>query len=91
MTNVFNSKAIITFMAFLPQFVDFRINHPFAQYLLLGATISIIGVLWFGIAGYFAGLIGYFVKGSKSFQKGIKYLSGTVLILLGLRLAIKNE
>lgn len=91
LTNVFNPKAIITFMAFLPQFVDFRKNHPFIQYLLLGSIISFIGIIWFGVIGYFAGLMGSFIKENQSFQRGIKFLSGSVLILLGLRLAYKNE
>lgn len=91
LTNVFNPKAIVTFMAFLPQFVDIRINHPIAQFLFLGMTLAFIAVLWFGIIGYFAGLIGSFIKKSEPFQKGIKYLSGSVLVLLGLRLALKEE
>jgi len=91
LTNVFNPKAIITFMAFLPQFVDIKINHPIAQFLFLGITLAVIAMLWFGIVGYFAGLIGSFVKRSRAFQKGIKYLSGSILIMLGLRLALKEE
>ena len=91
LTNVFNPKAIITFMAFLPQFLDFRLIHPFIQYLLLGSIVSFITVLWFGVIGYFAGLIGSFVKENRSFQKAIKFVSGSVLILLGLRLAYKND
>jgi threonine/homoserine/homoserine lactone efflux protein len=91
LTNVFNPKAIITFMAFLPQFVDIRINHPIAQFLFLGVILSLIAVIWFGIVGYFAGMIGSFVKQNKFFQNFIKYLSGSILILLGLRLALKKE
>jgi threonine/homoserine/homoserine lactone efflux protein len=91
LTNVFNPKAIITFMAFLPQFVNNTISQPIAQFLFLGIILSLIAVIWFGIVGYFAGMIGTFIKESKSFQRWIKYLSGSVLILLGLRLAIKKE
>jgi threonine/homoserine/homoserine lactone efflux protein len=91
LTNVFNPKAIITFMAFLPQFVDIRINHPIGQFLFLGVILSLIAVLWFGVVGYFAGLIGAFIKKSIPFQNGIRYLSGSILILLGLRLAMKEE
>ena len=91
LTNVFNPKAIVTFMAFLPQFVDIKISHPIWQFLFLGIILSFIAVLWFGIVGYFAGLIGTFIRKSQLFQYGIKYLSGSVLILLGLRLASKEE
>jgi threonine/homoserine/homoserine lactone efflux protein len=91
LTNVFNPKAIITFMAFLPQFVDIKISHPIGQFLFLGIILSFIAVVWFGFVGYFAGLVGTFIKRNQYFQNGIKYLSGSILILLGLRLAIKEE
>lgn len=91
LTNLFNPKAIVTFMAFLPQFVDIKINHPIFQFLFLGIILSLIAILWFGIVGYFAGLISNFIKKSIVFKNGIKYLSGSILILLGLRLAIKKD
>jgi len=90
-TNVFNPKAIVTFMAFMPQFVDIKISHPIGQFLFLGVILSFIAVLWFGVVGYFAGHIGVVIRKNHFFQNGIKYLSGSVLILLGLRLALKNE
>jgi len=91
LTNVFNPKAIVTFMAFMPQFVDIKISHPISQFLFLGVILSFIAVLWFGVVGYFAGLIGTFIRKYHFFQNGIKYLSGSILILLGLRLALKKE
>jgi threonine/homoserine/homoserine lactone efflux protein len=91
LTNLFNPKAIVTFMAFLPQFVDMRINHPIGQFIFLGLILSFIAVLWFGVVGYFAGLVGTFIKKSIYFQNGIKYVSGSILIVLGLRLAMGEE
>jgi threonine/homoserine/homoserine lactone efflux protein len=91
LTNLFNPKAIVTFMAFLPQFVDVRISHPMLQFMFLGMIISLLAVIWFGIVGYSAGLISAFLKRSQLFQNGLRYLSGSVLLLLGLRLAIKEE
>lgn len=78
-------------MAFLPQFVDIRINHPMWQFMFLGIIISLLAVIWFGFVGYFAGLVGTFLRKSRLFQNGIRYLSGSILILLGLRLAVKEE
>jgi threonine/homoserine/homoserine lactone efflux protein len=59
--------------------------------MLLGVILSFIAVIWFGIVGYFAGLIGTFIQKNQTIQAFIKYLSGSVLVLLGLRLAIKKE
>jgi threonine/homoserine/homoserine lactone efflux protein len=91
LTNVFNPKAIVTFMAFLPQFVDVHLTHPIGQFLFLGVTFALLAVVWFGFVGYFAGLIGTWIKQNRFFQNGIKYVSGSILMLLGLRLALKKE
>jgi threonine/homoserine/homoserine lactone efflux protein len=91
LTNVFNPKAIITFMAFLPQFVDAHKTHTIGPFLFLGVTFALIAVIWFGFVGYFAGIVGTWIKRNRLFQNGIKYISGSILMLLGLRLAIKEE
>jgi threonine/homoserine/homoserine lactone efflux protein len=91
LTNIFNPKAIVTFMAFLPQFVNSNISHPIAQFTLLGLILSTMAIIWFGFVGYFAGLFGAIIKRNKIIQNGINYISGSVMILLGLRLAMKKE
>jgi threonine/homoserine/homoserine lactone efflux protein len=91
LTNVFNPKAIVTFMAFLPQFVNVHISHPISQFILLGIILSSMAVIWFGIIGYFAGFFGSIIKRNNLIQSTIKYISGSVMILLGLRLAIKRD
>ena len=90
-TNVFNPKAIVTFMAFLPQFVNTTITSPIEQFLILGIILSILAVIWFGIVGYFSGMIGEFIKRSKLFQDLLKIISGLTMIGLGLRLVLKKE
>jgi threonine/homoserine/homoserine lactone efflux protein len=91
LTNVFNPKAIVTFMAFLPQFVNGDISHPVIQFTLLGLILSTMAIIWFGFVGYFAGIFGSIIKRNKIIQEGIKYISGSIMILLGLRLAIKKD
>jgi threonine/homoserine/homoserine lactone efflux protein len=90
-TNVFNPKAIVTFMAFLPQFVDIKITNPTGQFITLGMILSIMAVLWFSIIGYFAGSIGTYIRKNEKIQKWISCISGSVMIILGLRLALKRE
>jgi threonine/homoserine/homoserine lactone efflux protein len=91
LTNIFNPKAIVTFMAFLPQFVNANISHPITQFTLLGLILSTMAIIWFGFVGYFAGIFGSIIKRNSIIQNGIKYISGSVMILLGLRLAIKKD
>lgn len=77
-------------MAFLPQ-VNVQIQNPIWQFIVLGSLLSVIAVLWFGVVGYSAGLIGGFIKRNKFIQSIIKYISGSIMVALGLRLALKNN
>lgn len=91
LTNVFNPKAIITFMAFLPQFVNVNIVHPILQFFYLGFCMSVIALLWFGTVGYFAGVMGDIFKRSPIIQKVINKFSGLIMIFLGLKLAVTKD
>lgn len=91
LTNVFNPKAIVTFMAFMPQFVKVNSAQPIKEFLILGGSVSFISVTWFIFVGYFAGSLGALIKRNRMIQNGIKYVSGTIMIFLGLRLAMKRD
>jgi len=91
LTNVFNPKAIVTFMAFLPQFVDANTSNHISQFLCLGCMFSFMAVVWFGLVGYFAGIAGSLLKRCKNIQKILRYVSGTIMIVLGLRLAVNKD
>jgi threonine/homoserine/homoserine lactone efflux protein len=91
LTNVFNPKALIVFIAFLPQFIDGQISNPISQFLILGLILAGIAIVWFSIVGYFAGLIGSVARKNRFLQHFIKYASGLLLIVLGLRLAFEKR
>jgi threonine/homoserine/homoserine lactone efflux protein len=90
-TNVFNPKAIVTFMAFLPQFADIQTSRPILQFTSLGLILSLMAMIWFGTVGYFAGTFGALIRKSKTIQNRIKYISGSIMIALGLRLVLKKD
>lgn len=90
-TNVFNPKAIVTFIAFLPQFVGVNIHHPVLQFTFLGVVLALMAGIWFGFVGYFAGTLGEFIRRNRAVQNWMKYLSGSIMIGLGLRLAVKKD
>ena len=91
LTNVFNPKAVATFMAFLPQFVDVSVKNHMSQFLCLGFIFSVMAILWFGLIGYFAATAGDLLKRSKTIQNGMRYISGTIMVALGLRLALNKD
>jgi Putative threonine efflux protein len=91
LTNVFNPKAIITFMAFLPQFVDGSIKHPAMQFIILGLMLALIAVIWFSFIGFFAGRLGGLLKTNRIIRDFLKYISGLVFVMLGLRIVMNKE
>ncbi|HEX2905678.1 MAG TPA: LysE family translocator [Phototrophicaceae bacterium] len=86
LTNLLNPKALLTFLAFIPQFVN-RESSNALQILLLGGTLALIAVAWFSLVGYFAGSIGNWVAQSR-LARGFKWLTGSLLIGLGVRLVV---
>jgi len=90
-TNVFNPKAVITFMAFIPQFVNPLQKNAAVQIILLGGILSFLAIVWFGVVGFFAGAIGTWMSQKVFFRNAIRWLSGSILIGLGLRLAFMKR
>ena len=84
-TNVFNPKAIITFMAFIPQFINPK-GHTCFQIILLGSILAFLAAVWFGFVGYCAGTFGFWLSTKHQVQKFIKWISSLVLVSLGVRL-----
>ena len=88
LTNVFNPKVALTFAAFLPGFVTPSHGHAALQIAALGATLCVLATLWFCGVGAFAGQLGAFLLRFPRVGKGIRLGAGTVLCLLGARLAL---
>jgi len=86
-TNVSNPKAIITFMAYIPQFVNPIDRNATMQIVLLGGILAFLAIVWFGIVGFFAGVIGQWLSQKPLYQKLIRWVTASVLVGLGLRLA----
>ena len=87
LTNVFNPKVALTFAAFLPQFVAPSHGQAALQIAALGATLCVLATLWFCGIGAFAGQLGAFLLRFPRIGQGIRLSAGTVLCLLGARLA----
>ena len=87
-TNVFNPKAVITFMAFIPQFISSTDGGATYEIIVFGSIISFLAIVWFGVVGYFAGSVGRWLSSQVYVQKIINLASGFILVGLGLRLAL---
>lgn len=86
LTNLLNPKALLTFMAFIPQFVSSN-SSSVGQIFFLGLSIALMGVSWFSLVGYFSGVVGEWLSHSGS-ARLVNRLAGCILVSLGVRLAL---
>ena len=85
--NLLNPKAIVFFLAFLPQFI--RLDQPLLpQYLIVAATVIVIDVLvmWFFFAGT-ARSFQRFTRDAKG-QRILNRVFGVLFVLVGVLLAV---
>ncbi len=91
LVEVLNPKVAIFFIAFLPQFVDPSASLPvWLQFLVLGTIVNVAFssadlIVVFSASAMVAGL-----KRSSSAQAVIRWLGGTLLIGLGVKLAAEK-
>jgi threonine/homoserine/homoserine lactone efflux protein len=90
-TSILNPKGIFFFMAFLPQFVDAQIGKVPLQMLVYGLAFTTLCLLIYGMIGYFAGGLGERLSRQPQVADLMKWFSGSVLIGLGLRMAIPER
>lgn len=89
LSNVLNPKAVIFYMAFLPQFID-PAGSALAQSLFLAFLHFIVGTLWQGILVYMICSASTFITHPKVRQK-LDLFSGMVMLLLGVRLLLERR
>ncbi len=90
-TNVFNPKAVVTFMAFIPQFIDPADGTASTRIVIMGGILAFLAMAWFGLVGCFAGALGDWMSKNPVYRKAVRRLTGCVLIALGLRLALMKK
>ena len=85
--NMLNPKAIVFFLAFLPQFI--RVDRPMLpQYLIVGATVVVIDVLvmWFFFAGT-ARSFQRFTRDARG-QRVLNRIFGVLFVSVGVLLVV---
>jgi threonine/homoserine/homoserine lactone efflux protein len=90
-TDLLNPKVAPFFISFLPQFVDPSATSPTLQILFFGPLFHVTGVpvnLMVALAG---GCLAAFLARRPRWARMQSWISGTVLIALGLRLALSEQ
>jgi threonine/homoserine/homoserine lactone efflux protein len=91
LSNVLNPKIALFFLAFLPQFVNPGYGQASTQMIYLGLTFALFGVVFLVLLGYFSGSIGSWLSRKHRIASRIRWFTGSILILLGLRLAFMDR
>lgn len=86
-TNLLNPKVILFNISFLPQFVDPRLGHVAGQFMVLGTTITVMGLAVDGTVGLLSGRLSALLGRSERVARGLNIFSGTVFTGLAVRLA----
>lgn len=88
LTNVFNPKTALFFLAFLPQFVDTSLGHVAEQMLLLGVILIFIGLVVDSTVAFVANSAGDWLRRKTKVQQKQKWITGGVYVTLGVSTAL---
>ncbi len=80
-SNIANPKAILFFLVFIPQFIDAH-HAVFAQFVLLGCALAVIGTVFHGAIG----AVGAAFAAKR--KRGLHYLQAAVFLLIAGRLVL---
>lgn len=89
--NVLNPKSALFFFAFLPQFVDASRGNVVGQILFLGILFAFLGVLSDSLWAIFAGTLATWLRGNARWMRTQRYVSGGILISLGVATAFAGS
>jgi threonine/homoserine/homoserine lactone efflux protein len=90
-TSVMNPKGILLFFSYFPQFVAPEAGNVTRQLFVIGTLFTVMCGLVYGTYGFFSGAIGERLSAEPRIAKVMKWFTGSVLIGLGVRLALPDK
>ncbi|MBO6525111.1 MAG: LysE family translocator [Balneolaceae bacterium] len=92
-SNTLNPKVALFFMAFLPQFIHIGAAEQTSSipFILLGTIFAICSLFFLSALGYFSGALGQYLSTRESVAKWIQNVSGSIMILMGIKLAFARQ
>jgi len=91
LSNILNPKVALFFLAFLPQFADPAAGSVGLQMLGFGVAFTIMGLAVLSVVALCSGALGVWLRSRPSFAGALRWLTGSVLVGLGLRLAVPER
>ncbi|HTQ59532.1 MAG TPA: LysE family translocator [Candidatus Solibacter sp.] len=89
--NVLNPKTALFFFAFIPQFIDPVRGHVAVQILSLGVLFACMGTTSDCIWALFSSRVASWFRANRRWQRNERYVSGGILICLGLATAFAGS
>ncbi len=89
--SVFNPYLALLFLAYLPQFASPSVGNVTLQLILLGLIYTSLALLVYGTIAFFSGTLGERLAATHLLSNALRWLTGSVLIGLGLRLAFSDR
>jgi threonine/homoserine/homoserine lactone efflux protein len=89
--NVLNPKTALFFLAFLPQFVDPTRGNVVGQILFLGILLTAMGLTSDTLWALSAGTVAHLLRGNPRWMRTQRYVSGGMLISLGVASAFAGS
>ena len=86
LTNVFNPKVALFFLAFFPQFVDANYAYGMLSFLMLGLTFAVTGFVWCLCLALLASKFSEKLRRNPAIEAILNKISGVVFIGLGIKL-----
>jgi len=90
-TSLLNPKVAILYVSLLPQFIQTEHGSVLAQSLILGSTQIAISVSINAVIVLMAGSVAVFFASRPTWQVGQRWLMGTVLAGLAVRMAVESR
>lgn len=91
MTNLLNPKIAMLYLSLLPQFIDPAAGSVLMQSLALGAVQIVISLSVNALIAVMAGSIASFLKTRPTWARVQRWLMGTVLAGLAVRMAVESR
>ncbi|WP_296237820.1 LysE family translocator [Psychrobacter sp. UBA5136] len=86
LTNTFNPKVALFFLAFFPQFINPSYTHSTLSFLLLGLTFALTGFIWCLCLALLASKFSAKLRKNPTIEVMLNRISGVVFIGLGIKL-----
>lgn len=91
LTSVLNPKVALFFLAFLPRFVIPNYEQNWIPFLILGMIFFVLGTSWCLIVAIFASRLSLQSRRNPSFKIWLDRISGSIFIILGLKIALSRK